>query len=575
VSALPPALAPWGPALAGLDAQVAVAIGPMVRRLDALLAPGEPDSDGDGPLDGYDGLTRRGIPERLLMSEWLLADELPLEFLRRAASGELLHLAPARPSAAGRGRVAVLADTGPEQLGAARLVHLAAMIVLRRQAEARGTGLVVGVLGDPPGAWREDDTALSNWLRSRSRAEPGPHDVDGWAATLDDSDEAWLLTGPRLAGRAAGWRRTIVSRPSAWSADGVTAVRVTVRGTTVELPLPGRDDALRVVRGALVHRPDLLPSRAGLRVPRFADRRRRLLARGRTTNEIVDLTVPQRPGGPGKARRHQMASSVLAADWIDSRRLVVVTADRNGRIEVQVIGRQGTIGTALSAITATMDDLGLGPGDSEVERLTAGELPSLLVDPRPGGGLLVRLDGMWSVLTAEGSHPAPEIAGAGPSDGWGWLALRDGVGIRFLGDLEPVAPGGATVLGGADSDLAWSDGPGVWRLRAAGRMLPPLHVQDGEVIRLVRVGADATVAGPGVVMPTQPGLLSLSATGLTLRLHTHDGTRTLTRWSGGVGPPLIHATLPLAGIVRADGTLEVGDLGGTTTLMALSAGTEP
>jgi hypothetical protein len=111
----------------------------------------------------------------------------------------------------------------------------------------------------------------------------------------------------------------------------VTTVRVTVRGSTVELPLPGRDDALRVVRGAMVHRPDLLPSRAGLRYPRFAARRRRLLARGRTPNELVDLTVPQRPGGPGKARRHQMASRVLAAEWIDSRRLVVLTADATAR----------------------------------------------------------------------------------------------------------------------------------------------------------------------------------------------------------------------------------------------------
>jgi len=575
VSALPPALAPWAPALAGLDAQVAVAIGPMVRRLDALLAPAEPDADGDGPLDGYDGLTRRGIPERLLMSEWLLADELPLEFLRRAASGALLHLAPARPSTAGRGRVAVLADTGPDQLGAARLVQLAAMIVLRRQAEARGTGLVVGVLGDEPGDWRDGDAALSHWARSRSRTEPTPADADRWAAALDDSDEAWLLTGPRLAGQAAGWRRTVVSRPAAWNGDGVTTVRVTVRGSTVELPLPGRDDALRVVRGAMVHRPDLLPSRAGLRYPRFAARRRRLLARGRTPNELVDLTVPQRPGGPGKARRHQMASRVLAAEWIDSRRLVVLTADRNGAIAVEVIGRQGTTGATLSAITATMDDLGLGPGDSEVDRLADGELPSLLADPGMDGGLLVRLDGMWSSLTAGGSHPAPEVAGAGSAEGWGWIALRDTGGIRLVGDLEPVAPDGATVVGGAGRDVAWSAEPGVWHLRSGGRALPPLQVPDGEVIRLVRAGADAAVAVPGAVIPGQPGLLALSTTGLTLRLHTHDGTRTLTRWSGGVGPPLIHPTLPLAGIVRADGTLEIGDLNGTVTLMTIAPGADP
>jgi hypothetical protein len=100
-------------------------------------------------------------------------------------------------------------------------------------------------------------------------------------------------------------------------------------------------------------------------------------------------------------------------------------------------------------------------------------------------------------------------------------------------------------------------------------------VPDGEVIRLVRASADAAVAAPGAVIPGQPGLLALSTTGLTLRLHTHDGTRTLTRWSGGVGPPLIHPTLPLAGIVRADGTLEIGDLNGTVTLMTIAPGADP
>ena len=49
-----------------------------------------------GVPDGFDGITDRGHPDRLLMSQWLLAQEVPLEFARRAAEGELLYLAPAR-----------------------------------------------------------------------------------------------------------------------------------------------------------------------------------------------------------------------------------------------------------------------------------------------------------------------------------------------------------------------------------------------------------------------------------------------------------------------------------------------
>jgi hypothetical protein len=179
---------------------------------------------------------------------------------------------------------------------------------------------------------------------------------------------------------------------------------------------------------------------------------------------------------------------------------------------------------------------------------------------------------MWSALESEGSHPCPEIAGGGSNDGWGWLALREDGGIRLLGDVQPVAPDGATVLGGVGRDAAWSDEPGVWHLRTSGQTLPPLRVGDDEVIRLVRVGGDSAVAGPDAALPTRPGLLALSPTGLTLRLHTHEGTRTLTRWSGGAGPPLLHPSLPLAGLVRADGTLEIGDLGGTAILMTLALG---
>src|SRR5919198_486804 len=101
---LPPALAPWAPALSALTPELAVTLGPMVRRLDDMISTYDPDSGGSGPLDGYEGLVWRGPPERLLASEWLLADELPFEFLRRAVTGELLYLAPARRRAAGAAR---------------------------------------------------------------------------------------------------------------------------------------------------------------------------------------------------------------------------------------------------------------------------------------------------------------------------------------------------------------------------------------------------------------------------------------------------------------------------------------
>ena len=88
------------------------------------------------------------------MSRWALAEVMPDEFLRRAVSGELLHLQPARRSGQLRGRLAVLLDAGPDQLGAPQLLQLAALIVLPRHAARRGSELLVGILGDPPGQWR-------------------------------------------------------------------------------------------------------------------------------------------------------------------------------------------------------------------------------------------------------------------------------------------------------------------------------------------------------------------------------------------------------------------------------------
>src|ERR687888_334994 len=69
---LPPALAPWAPALSALTPELAVTLGPMVRRLDDMISTYDPDSGGSGPLDGYEGLVWRGPPERLLGSGWVL-----------------------------------------------------------------------------------------------------------------------------------------------------------------------------------------------------------------------------------------------------------------------------------------------------------------------------------------------------------------------------------------------------------------------------------------------------------------------------------------------------------------------
>ena len=77
-------------------------LGPWLQRLSLAMGPLRAERHlGSGNPDGVGGLSRRGTYERLLVSEWLFADELPDEFARRAAMQEhlFLELSAASPRA--------------------------------------------------------------------------------------------------------------------------------------------------------------------------------------------------------------------------------------------------------------------------------------------------------------------------------------------------------------------------------------------------------------------------------------------------------------------------------------------
>ena len=128
---LPASLAPWSKQLSVFSDELSIAIGPLVQRIAAAIEPLHlEDVPGDDDPDGFDGLANRGSYERLIASDWLLADEIPEEFERRATMREHLFLKTAkRDRAHGLGSV-VLFDSGPDQLGSPRLAHLAILVVL-------------------------------------------------------------------------------------------------------------------------------------------------------------------------------------------------------------------------------------------------------------------------------------------------------------------------------------------------------------------------------------------------------------------------------------------------------------
>src|SRR5688500_5377044 len=92
---LPRALQPWREWLDWFEPTLASALGELILRLDQLAGRSRSRAmRGRVEPDGVDDVRQRGPYERLLLSEWALADALPEEFIRRAANNEHLFLSP-------------------------------------------------------------------------------------------------------------------------------------------------------------------------------------------------------------------------------------------------------------------------------------------------------------------------------------------------------------------------------------------------------------------------------------------------------------------------------------------------
>ncbi|KQW02656.1 hypothetical protein [Rhizobacter sp. Root1221] len=259
---LPSALRAWHPWLSWFAADLVSAVGDMLTRLDPLLGRfhARPQA-GDAEPDGVEDLRRRGSYDRLLSTEWLLATELPDEFLRRAAGGEHLFLAP-RPRARRSQRLIVAVfDAGPWQLGAPRLAHVALWILLARRAVQAGGAFRWGVAHEPGvlhDALGPDD--LQRLLRVRAHVVAGAVQTDAWRTWLDehlgdDLGECWRVG--RVAETAAPVTHA-VAITQALHGD-VLDVQLRHQGTArhAALPLAGADVTVPLLRGRFDHAPPM------------------------------------------------------------------------------------------------------------------------------------------------------------------------------------------------------------------------------------------------------------------------------------------------------------------------------
>ena len=253
---LPRPLEPWRDWLGWFDAALAEHLGELLVRLEPLVGPARSKaSAGRDEPDGVSDLRTRGSYERLLASEWLLAQEMPDEFLRRAAAAEHLFLAPQMRAQRVDRDVVALLDAGPLQLGAPRLGHLAAWILLARRAQELGGRLRWGLAQDP-GTLLDADRpeSLKALLDARRHAALRAEHVTAWDRALNaraaadgsrESENWWIGAGlpagapdGNVSRRVLVLRRAVDGSSLEASLDGAGGAR------DAALPLP----AMRVAR---------------------------------------------------------------------------------------------------------------------------------------------------------------------------------------------------------------------------------------------------------------------------------------------------------------------------------------
>jgi hypothetical protein len=251
MTALPASLSRWRQQLRVFADDLATVLGRLVVRLapafDSVVSS---QADPDGDVDGFDGITNRGSYERLLASEWMLREALPLEFMRRAAGGEQAFFHIARRQPAVPQSTLALFDAGPDQLGGCRIVQLALLVLLVQQAESTKQKLrwqLLHHVGEQP-LIGLDEPAVRTFLNARTGLRSSENSVQAWAEQA--ARRSLWLVGPRSVTGVAPPGATRVTLTELVNA--AAQVSVTMDGAKrtqhVVLELPNEQLAARLLR---------------------------------------------------------------------------------------------------------------------------------------------------------------------------------------------------------------------------------------------------------------------------------------------------------------------------------------
>lgn len=390
---LPDDLAPWRASLDLFPADLAGDLGKMLPRLALALGPMRavlPTRSGDP--DGFSCIARRGSYERLLLSEWLLADELPDEFARRASMGEHAFFQIALRSPARAASSVAIFDAGPDQIGSPRVAQLAALIVLAARAEQVGARFAWALAADPRAALITAVTKESvvRLLHARTALPAGPDEHAVWAERAAKSgwEDAWMVGGrpPARTWKQASLEIRDVLDPGRRALTLVArAPRSSPREVTLDLP--DARACVRLVRDpfAVIAPPprrqtnDLAPASNLV----FAVNGSKLFARGKG-GEIITYPVPGSPREPlGRPKRYRPhAPGVVAAvGWVQ-RGLVMITVGNTLVTVEHTTSRGATI----------LDTTARIPGKMRVAAAQAGDALEPLFFRETGGGEILFLD---------------------------------------------------------------------------------------------------------------------------------------------------------------------------------------
>jgi hypothetical protein len=344
---LPASLAPWSKQLSVFPNELSMAIGPLVQRIaSAIDALHLEDVPGDDDPDGFDGLVNRGSYERLIASDWLLADEIPEEFERRATMREHLFLKTAkRDRAHGLGSV-VLFDSGPDQLGSPRLAHLAILVVLIRRADRARANFAWRTLQNSglPFLHGASESEMIELLRARTSTNVSDSMLNDWinrSLETNRPEEIWLVGGERLHQISP---HHVVSRVKVEDVLEPQVRQVSVeiqrpkgRPRRILLDLPDNGACARLlrdpyqVRVSIPRKFSTMVSSSGLV---FAHGGRRLF---NTTGDgtLMSFPVPNSPWDtPGNAKRHTLGNigRIVAANRLGRSTIIVSVEEISLRI---------------------------------------------------------------------------------------------------------------------------------------------------------------------------------------------------------------------------------------------------